>query len=335
MMTNKTEVYVHIPFCRRKCAYCDFVSLACTEDVQKAYFEALHRQIDIKAEFTGKIPVDSVFLGGGTPSLVDAGLITEVLNHLREVYIIEADAEITIEMNPNSVTRGKLLQYKNAGINRLSIGLQSASNEELKLLSRLHNYEEFLETFSLARETGFDNINVDIMSALPGQTRESYRDTLEKVCDLNPEHISAYSLIIEEGTPFYEIYAGGNGLPDEDTEREMYYDTRKILREHGYERYEISNYCRPGKECRHNVGYWVRKPYIGFGIAAASLYNEKRMMMHSDLDRYISGDFEEEVNGLSVEDRMEEFMFLGLRLTRGVSEEEFVKCFGKRHWYSL
>ena len=328
-MKNKTqEIYVHIPFCARKCDYCDFVSFVTDDDTKKAYFSMLEKQIDMKAESAGSLPVDSVFFGGGTPSLVDAGYIADVMEHLRRRFLFTDDAEITIEMNPNSAHKDKLSVYRSAGINRLSIGLQSTVDEELKRLSRLHSYDEFLRSYDLARTVGFSNINIDIMSALPGQSRDSYTETLKKVCELAPEHISAYSLIIEEGTPFYERYKDGNGLPGEDLDREMYHDTKRFLLTKGYERYEISNYSKPGFECRHNVGYWTRKPYIGFGTAAASLIDEVRYSMHGDLKRFLSGDFTEEIEPLEMKDRMAEFMFLGLRLIKGVSKKEFFDEFG-------
>ncbi|MCQ2519733.1 MAG: radical SAM family heme chaperone HemW [Lachnospiraceae bacterium] len=332
-----SEIYVHVPFCVKKCDYCDFVSFARSEDTHKAYFEALNKQIDYKAEFTGKIPVDSVFFGGGTPSLVSAEYIVSTLNHLRERYDITDDAEITIEMNPNSASKEKIEMYKKAGINRISIGLQSTENSELKCLARPHNFEDFLETYKAVRDAGFDNINVDIMSALPGQNLESYKKTLKKVVELNPEHISAYSLIIEEGTPFYDLYGDGEmagcglnevlPLPGEDEEREMYYETKRFLAKNGYERYEISNYSKPGLECKHNIGYWTGKDYIGFGIAAASLKDGIRYQMHSDLDEYIRGNFDEEREILTENDRMSEFMFLGLRMVNGIERTEFKRRF--------
>ena len=325
---EKAEIYVHIPFCVKKCDYCDFVSFACGKDVQEDYFKALLRQIETYKETVGNTPIVSCFFGGGTPTVPDERLLISALCKLKETFNFESDAEITMEANPNSASREKLRAYREAGVNRLSIGLQSTDNGELKCLSRLHTYEEFLKTFKDAREAGFDNINVDIMSALPGQTMESYEKTLERVCALNPEHISAYSLIIEEGTPFFDRYGDGKGLPDEDTEREMYYLTKRYLHEHGYERYEISNYSKPGFECRHNLGYWKRVPYYGFGIAAASFYDGKRYQMHRDLKRYIAGDFGAEIETLSREDEMAEFMFLGLRLTEGVSRREFTETFG-------
>jgi oxygen-independent coproporphyrinogen-3 oxidase len=227
-------------------------------------------------------------------------------------------------MNPGTVTLKKLTTYQECGVNRLSIGLQSVNNHELKALGRIHTYEEFLETYQMAREAGFENINIDLISAIPYQTVDSWRETLKKVVALNPEHLSAYSLIIEEGTPFYERYGEGNHddeLPSEEDERQMYHDTRKILADYGYERYEISNYAKPGYECRHNLGYWERCEYLGIGVGAASLVGDQR---------WTQGDLlsdEPEVEELTRENEMEEFMFLGLRLTCGVSLDEFTRIF--------
>lgn len=323
------EIYVHVPFCARKCDYCDFISFVTDADTQDRYFNMLVCEIEKKAESVGRIPVDSVFLGGGTPSLVKAANIGKVMDKLYDVFDISPNAEITIEMNPNSASLEKMQEYRSFGINRLSIGLQSADNNELKTLSRLHTFEDFVECFENARKAGFSNINVDLMSAVPGQTMESLKETLSKVIALKPEHISAYSLILEEGTKFFERYPDGEGLPGEDADREMYALTKKILAENGYERYEISNYARTGYECRHNIGYWTRKEYLGFGIAAASLFDNVRSVKHSDLKRYIAGDFAEETTHLSSKDIMEEYMFLGLRLIKGVSKADFEAKFGK------
>lgn len=329
MKTDKTaEIYIHIPFCKRKCDYCDFVSFVTDKDTQNRYFDMLVKEIEFKAESMGKLPIDSVFFGGGTPSLVDERNISKVLETVSRYYRFTEKPEITIEMNPNSATLSKILEYKKAGINRISIGLQSTDNDELKALSRLHNYEEFLDTFENVRTAGFTNVNIDLMSAIPGQTVESYRKTLERIAGLNPEHISAYSLIVEEGTPFFERYGDGNGLPGEDEDREMYHLTKDFLLSRGYERYEISNYAKTGFECRHNTGYWKRVPYLGMGIAAASLYDDIRYNKHDSLSRYLNGDFSEEKTVLSVKDMMEEYMFLGLRMTAGVSISGFFDAFG-------
>lgn len=330
---KELELYVHIPFCIQKCKYCDFLSSPAGKEVQDAYMSALCQEIKEKGEYYSEYQVISVFVGGGTPSAINPEWIRKVMELVRSGYDLADDAELTIEINPGTVKRESLEIYKEAGINRLSIGLQSADNEELKTLGRIHTYEQFLESFSLAREVGFENINVDIMSALPGQSFASYAETLTKVTGLNlpPEHISAYSLIVEEGTPFFEAYeAGALVLPSEETERKMYEFTGKFLREKGYERYEISNYAKKGRECRHNVGYWERRDYLGFGIGAASLINGCRFSNTSSREKYIENPCkaQEEVQQLTVEEQMEETMFLGLRMTKGVSEKQFEENFG-------
>ncbi len=326
---KETEIYVHIPFCERKCAYCDFLSFKAGENVHRAYTESIIKQIEEKRKQVGQVTVSTCFFGGGTPSAISPKLIIRILDKLRECFEFNEDAEISIEVNPNSAGKESLKEYKRAGFNRLSIGLQSANNDELRILSRLHTYEEFLTTFNAAREAGFDNINIDIMSALPGQTLSAYMKTLERVTDLNPEHISAYSLIIEEGTPFFDRFADGKGLPSEDADREMYHFTKEFLSKHGYSRYEISNYSKPGFECKHNCGYWLRKDYLGFGIGAASLFNHERLKCHESIERFLNNDFSEEKETLTVNDEISEFMFLGLRLTRGVSKSEFYRLFNK------
>ena len=260
----------------------------------------------------------SVFVGGGTPSILEAYQMEKIFQGLNQTFSIVPDAEITIEMNPGTVTEEKLHIYRKIGINRLSIGLQSVHQEELESLGRIHTYEEFLDIYEKARGQGFSNINVDLMSGIPGQTRSSWEETLKTVTELNPEHISAYSLIVEEGTPFWELYGEDRrGLPDEETERDMYYRTREILGKAGYERYEISNYSRPGYACRHNLGYWNRTEYLGIGTGAASLM---------DHHRWIQG---EEKEKLSANDEMSEYMFLGLRKMQGVSKTDFRQTFGR------
>ncbi|NBK92347.1 radical SAM family heme chaperone HemW [bacterium 1XD21-13] len=317
------ELYIHIPFCVRKCAYCDFLSAPAEEAVRAQYVEALKGEIYQQRFFGEERKVTSIFMGGGTPSILEGVQIAELLETVHDCFRIEEDAEITVECNPGTLTRDKLSCYRQQGVNRLSMGLQSADNRELGLLGRIHTYEEFLESFALARKMGFENLNVDLMSALPGQTRESWQRTLKQVLALKPEHISAYSLIIEEGAPFYERFGPGAGeedlLPDEDTERRMYYDTGDILKAEGYERYEISNYARPGFACRHNLGYWERKEYLGLGLGASSLMGGVRYRNHKNLTAYLAGDYtHEEVQRLSRREEQEETMFLGLRKTEGV-----------------
>lgn len=322
------ELYIHIPFCVRKCAYCDFLSAPGSEEAKASYTEALLREIE--AVKTEKREVSSIFVGGGTPSALSPSLMGDIFEKIHKSFSVAPDAEITIEANPGTLSKEKLFLYRNVGINRLSLGLQSPEAAELKSLGRIHTYEEFLESFSLAREAGFQNINVDLMCALPDQTYEGWVRNLRKVAALHPEHISAYSLIIEEGTPFAKRKLN---LPDEDTEYRMYEDTAGILSEYGYEQYEISNYAKKDLACQHNVGYWTRKEYLGLGLGAASLWGNQRFSNTSDFSLYLNNSgFPEKIRGdretLSLEAEMSEFMFLGLRMTKGVSKAEFLEGFG-------
>lgn len=343
-MKNNLGIYVHIPFCVKKCSYCDFLSFPCEgmEAAQDAYVQALLREIaaygkEYGSSFWKACRVKTVFFGGGTPSILPAVWIGNILSALREVFLFAGkdELEITLEANPGTLTEKKLKTYQEAGINRLSMGLQSTREEELKELGRIHTYREFVENYKAARKIGFSNINVDIMSALPGQTIKSYRETLERVLLLSPEHISAYSLIIEEGTPFYGKYAGHPELlPDEDTEREMYDLTKELLEASGYKRYEISNYAKPGYECRHNLSYWDRTEYIGLGIGAASLFEAVRFSNTDSLAKYLNwqgglSELRETSEPLSERAAMEEFMFLGLRKTEGIQAAVFEQEFGQ------
>lgn len=340
------ELYIHVPFCARKCLYCDFLSFRALASVHEAYTEQLIREIEVQGACCREYQVKTVFIGGGTPSVMEPYLIRDIMQALNRNFDIAGDAEITIEVNPGTLLQNKLHIYRAAGINRLSIGLQSADNQELKDLGRIHTFEEFLKSYQCARMVGFPDINVDLMSSIPGQTLESFKNTLKKVTMLKPEHISAYSLIIEEGTPFWDHYGPGRAgttsfppLPDEDTENRIYHLTRTFLGEQGYGRYEISNYAKPGHECRHNIGYWTEVPYLGLGLGASSYLGGCRFSNTGDMDMYLGLDFAgtpeeslEQLHGplqeLSREARMEEFMFLGLRLTKGVSEIDFVAMFG-------
>lgn len=332
-MSGGMELYLHMPFCVRKCAYCDFLSFPTDQETQNLYTRRLREDIDAMGKKYGDIPVDTIFIGGGTPSVPDSALIVGIMEHVRKAFHVAEGAEISMEANPGTVTREKLTDYRRAGINRLSFGLQSANDRELKLLGRIHTWAEFLESFHLARECGFTNINIDLMSALPGQTRESWKDTLKRVTDLNPEHISAYSLIIEDGTPFGEKYGSEEGrklLPDEDSEREMYHETKRFLQDCGYERYEISNYAKPGRACRHNIGYWTGLPYLGLGLGASSYMDGCRFAVNSDMKQYLEekpGMFTD-VEKLTKKDMEEEFFYVGLRMTAGVSLPEFERRFG-------
>ncbi len=334
---KRMELYVHIPFCVKKCEYCDFLSFPCAEDdTQRRYVEKLIQEIVKMGYRYRKYTVSTIFVGGGTPSLIDSGLIVEIFDALRENFHIEPEAEITLEANPGTLTEQKLADYRRAGINRLSIGLQSTDESELKLLGRIHTYAEFLESYRMARAAGFENINVDLISGLPGQTEESWLKTLRAVTELEPEHISAYSLIIEEGTPFYEKYGDEAvnpaypPIPDEDTDRRIYHLTKDVLKSCGYERYEISNYARPGYECRHNIGYWTNMPYLGLGLGASSYMEGRRFTDLESFEEYMSAPAgrHRNVRKLTEKDMWEEFFYVGLRMIRGVSLTEFEKRFG-------
>ena len=262
--------------------------------------------------------------------MLDERLLGDILKEIRNRFKMEEDAEITIEVNPGTANIGKLQAYREMRINRLSIGLQSPQDRELKILGRIHNYEQFLETYQEARTVGFDNINIDLMSAIPDQTYEDWVKNLRTAAELEPEHISAYSLIVEEGTPFA---ARKLNLPDEDTEYNMYEATAQILKEYGFEQYEISNYARKGRKCRHNVGYWTRQDYLGFGLGASSLYEKERFANTADMKKYLENSknpekIREKEPSLTREDEMAEFMFLGLRMTRGIAKSDFQEIFG-------
>lgn len=324
------ELYIHIPFCVKKCNYCDFLSYALDDDIKEKYIDVLLEEIAVKAKDYADRIVDTVFVGGGTPSILEVKHIVRIFEALHNHFSFANDAEITIECNPGTLDKSKLVEYKKCGINRLSIGLQSANDEELKILGRIHSYADFLNSFKMAREVGFNNINVDIIGALPGQDKEIFADTLRKVIALEPEHISSYELIIEEGTPFYEQYGNDSDkLPDEDTEREIYYATRETLADNGYVQYEISNYSKPGYECRHNIGYWTGKEYLGLGLGSSSYVDKERYKNVDSLEAYLKYNFAKyDVEILSDKDMMSEFMFLGLRMTCGVSHNDFRMRFG-------
>lgn len=342
-------LYVHIPFCMKKCEYCDFLSGVYDEKMQKSYTDSLCREIRYGGNRLKEVSVSSIFIGGGTPSWLSETYMERIMESIYRSFYVKEDAEISMECNPGTVSWDKFRAYRKMGVNRLSIGLQSALEEELKEMGRVHDYQRFLHTFDMARKNGFYNINVDIMTGLPYQTQEKLLQTLEKVVLLRPEHISAYALIVEEGTPFYERYKSDvkrqkagkptKYLPDEEAEYQLYKLTQQVLQSHGYHQYEISNYAREGFACEHNIGYWKRKPYLGVGIGAASLLGNTRSSNVRDIYDYIKrceniedeqpfSPIWEETAELSRYDEMEEFMFLGLRMNRGVSRQEFEEAFG-------
>lgn len=343
-------IYIHIPFCIKKCSYCDFLSFQGKETQKREYVSALIREITKWGEFYGKkgrdYQISTIYFGGGTPSVLEVHYIEKILFALRENYTIKPDIEITIECNPKTADYDKFTSYLKMGINRLSMGLQSTHNSELKQIGRIHTWEDFLQTYHAAKKAGFSNISLDIMSALPDQTYKSYHETLEKAVCLKPKHISSYSLIIEEGTLFFDLYSQNLlHLPDEDTERRMYYHTNEFLKQHGYHRYEISNYAKGDYESKHNSSYWRRENYLGFGLGASSMIDNIRFQNVSDFTQYIkryfkkndnySNNIEEilpyykQVEILSKKQQMEEFMFLGLRMTEGISKAGFQRLYNK------
>lgn len=331
------ELYIHIPFCIRKCNYCDFLSFPETESGIAQYCHALKEEIKRTGDQAEGIGVRSVFIGGGTPSILEAEQITEIMTCIRNNFSIEKNAEITIESNPGTLNAEKLNCYHELGINRLSIGLQSTDDDCLRRLGRIHTFQEFEKNYEQARKSGFQNINIDMMSGLPGQSLRGYEDTLNRVTELKPEHISSYSLIIEEGTPFYKSDSVLQQLPDEDTERKMYERTKEILAQQGYERYEISNYARQGRECIHNLGYWEQVPYLGMGLGASSFYNGARFSNERNFRKYLSTPYlpfehREDYVQVSREEQMEDTMIFGLRKMKGISVSEFEREFGTPIW---
>jgi oxygen-independent coproporphyrinogen-3 oxidase len=338
MIEKYLSLYIHIPFCIRKCNYCDFLSAPADEETKETYIQALLLEIESYRESElSQRKIATVFFGGGTPSVLAADQITRILDKIKSVFELLPDCEITLEMNPGTVTKEKCKCYYNAGVNRVSIGLQSPDDALLQTLGRIHTYEQFLQTYDDVRVSGIQNVNVDLMSALPGQDLQGYCEGIRKVTRLSPEHISAYSLIIEEGTPFYDKYKNEcNLFPDEQMDRIMYEQTKKILQEFGYERYEISNYARPGYECKHNMVYWKCEDYLGLGLGSSSLINNARFKNACDLKEYIRAWKTEDgisAQGFEREEltrrmQMEEFMFMGLRMMRGVSERRFEEKFG-------
>ena len=333
-MQNKEELslYIHIPFCVRKCGYCDFLSAPADEKARDRYVQALLMEIErYQGTETADRKIKTLYIGGGTPSILSVDQLNCIMQKIKCTFNFCDDIEASMEMNPGTASKEKCRALYQMGINRLSIGLQSTNDKELKTLGRIHSYEDFLNTYAWCREAGFQNINVDLMAALPYQTVESYTTGLRKIIRLAPEHISAYSLILEEGTPFYQKYNSGcYPLPDEEQERLMYRETEQILAQAGYERYEISNYAKKGYACRHNLVYWQGGDYLGLGLGSSSYMDGVRFHNTTDFDTYVNQDaYVEDREELSVQAKMEEFMFLGLRVMAGVSGTEFEKRFGK------
>ncbi|EIA16439.1 TPA: radical SAM family heme chaperone HemW [Clostridium perfringens] len=329
---DKISLYIHIPFCAQKCLYCDFPSFARKDHLRKAYIEALNKEIISLREKHNNLEINTIFIGGGTPSVLEADELECLLKEVAKLNMAK-DIEYSMECNPGNLTEEKLEVMKKYGVNRISMGLQAKQDNLLKGLGRIHNYKTFKENFLLAKKVGFNNINVDLMFGLPNQRLNEWEETLREIISLEPAHISAYSLIIEEGTAFYNLYENDKlKLPTEEEERKMYHLAKKILEENGFNQYEISNYAKERKECRHNLAYWNMDNWIGVGSAAASYINGKRIKNISSVEEYINsinekGEAVEEIINNSKNDNMEEFMFMGLRKINGIDENEFKKRF--------
>lgn len=330
MVNNDKEigVYVHIPFCKRKCYYCDFISFCEKDELQEKYINTVIQEIEDFFNLNKNVKIKTIYIGGGTPSFIDGKYIEKIMNTFNKEGVVEA----TIEVNPGSASLEKLKKYKEYGINRLSIGLQSTEDRLLKKIGRIHNYNDFLATYNLAREVGFDNINVDLMIGLPGQTIEDVKSSLNKVINLNPSHISVYSLIVEENTIIYNLIEQNKiVLPDEELERNMYWYVKNYLELGGYEHYEISNFAKNEKKSLHNLDCWNQKEYVGFGVSAHSYLNRKRFCNIGVLEEYIK-DFKntKEVQEVqSFYETKQEYMLLGLRKIKGVCISDFKNKFGE------
>ncbi|MBW6408518.1 radical SAM family heme chaperone HemW [Clostridium weizhouense] len=328
---KEISLYIHIPFCKQKCLYCDFPSYTGKEKLISAYIKALKKEIIEKAK---KYLIKSIFIGGGTPSYLAVEELKSLLETINKLNL-KQNLEFTMECNPGTLDEKKLKIMKLYNVNRISMGLQSTNNSILKNIGRIHSFEEFKNNYLLAREEGFKNINIDLMFGLPNQQIDDWKDTLKEIIKLKPEHISAYSLIVEEGTCFYKLYNSNKlNLPTEDEEREMYSYTKKILSSNGYNQYEISNFSIDNKECFHNKVYWKMEEYLGLGVSASSFIDEKRIKNLDDIETYILNienniSIEEEIHLNDINDDIEEFVFLGLRMTTGIEEEEFKRRFNQ------
>lgn len=324
---KKLAIYVHIPFCKQKCKYCDFTSFANLESEVSQYITALLREIKEYSSMAKDYIVTSVYFGGGTPSFIDENLIDKLYNEIKHNYVLNSNAEATIEANPGTVNIEKLKRYYNIGFNRISFGVQSLSDRLLKEIGRVHTPIDAIESFYMARDAGFTNISLDLMFGLPNQTLKDVEDTLDAFIKLNPEHISTYSLKVEDNTVFGKMQSEGKlVLPSDEVERSMYYLIKNKLKDAGYDHYEISNFGKKGFESRHNTAYWERQTYLGFGLGASSCFNEVRFKNTDDFNKYV-GDFEKNIEDrevLSQEVINSERIILGLRMLRGISREYLV-----------
>lgn len=328
-------IYLHIPFCLQKCNYCDFLSFGgSSEEAQTEYIQSMVREIAYHGEvYRNRYYVDSIFIGGGTPSLIEASLIADLMTAIKDNFTIDPMAEITIESNPKTLTAEKLNKYLELGINRLSIGAQSFNESILKFMGRAHSAKDFFDSYSLARKCGFQNINIDIMFGIPGQTKEIWSETFDQALDLEPEHLSFYSLQLEEGTPFFKMYEAGKlKETDEQLDRDMYHYALNALKRRGYEHYEISNASKVGYECRHNLKYWSMEDYLGIGLGAHSYLDGLRFSNHRKLGEYIKAKtlsaYIQWQHENAKEENISEFLFTGMRKMKGIDLKDFRQRFG-------
>lgn len=326
-------IYIHIPFCKQKCYYCDFLSFSNCEDKVEKYVQALLKEI--KNNKKEDVEVSTIYIGGGTPSIIDENYIEKIVKQIQENYLICKNAEITIEVNPGTVSEEKIKKYKEIGINRISIGLQSTNNRILEEIGRIHDYEKFLQTYQISRKVGIKNINVDLMLALPSQSMEDLQESVEKIIELKPEHISIYSLILEEGTMLEKLVSENKmQLIDEDTERQMYWYVKKRLEQEGYEHYEISNFAKKGYESKHNTNCWNQLEYLGFGLGAHSYFENKRYSNKDDIKKYIENNFEKNIHEVQdIQSQQKEYMLLALRKIKGVKISEYKNKFAENPIY--
>lgn len=324
------SIYIHIPFCKEKCFYCDFLSFKGRENYFLAYKNALLNEIkEFALQNKNIYEIKTIFIGGGTPSVFPIGYIGEIMESIFSNFFVSKDAEISIEANPGTLSYEIIKHFKENEINRISLGVQSLNNDILKNIGRIHTAEQFYENYNNVRKVGFENVNVDLMFSLPNQTLEIFENTIYKILELQPEHISCYSLILEEDTKFYDMYEKGIFKPvDDELDRKFYYKAIDIFEKNNYNLYEISNFSKPNKQCKHNIIYWERGEYIGFGIGASSLLNNTRFSNTRSFLDYINFKNEKEFEILQKEDMYSEFVFLGLRMTKGISKEKFKKEFG-------
>lgn len=330
-------IYIHIPFCKQKCYYCDFISYANKEEKVKEYIESLQREIELESDGykDEEYEITTIYIGGGTPSFIDALYIERIINTIKQNYKLHENPEITIEVNPGTINEEKIRKYKDIGINRISIGLQTTKDNLLKQIGRIHTYEEFLNCYQIVQKVGVDNINVDLMLGLPNQTLEDLKESLREVINLKPNHISLYSLILEENTVLEkQVSENELELPSEEIERKMYWETKKILEQNGYIHYEISNFSKKGYESKHNLNCWNQKEYLGFGVAAHSYIKNKRYCNTNNIEEYIknvqNGKILSNRTICEIQNKIEEqkeYMLLGLRKIQGIDIQEFKNKF--------